>query len=51
MKTFERDHYAEMFNTGLASIGAAIATCEATVKKCDEILRRRQSPPKRTKRK
>jgi hypothetical protein len=42
MKTFERDYYAEMFNPGLASVGAAVEACDATVKKCDEIIRSRK---------
>jgi hypothetical protein len=48
MKKFERDHFAEMFNPGLASVGAAIEACDATVKKCDEIIRRRK-PQKKSK--
>jgi hypothetical protein len=42
MKLFERDHYAEMFNSGLASGGASIEAREATIKKCNEILHRRK---------
>jgi hypothetical protein len=42
MKQFERDYYAEMFNSGLAWVGAAIEACEATIKKCNEILHRRK---------
>jgi hypothetical protein len=42
MEQFERDHYAEMFNSGLASVGAAMEACEATIKKYDEILHRRK---------